>query len=106
MPKDFWGNVMEVTNDGVMVRGFCTTARRLTTKRLQASQIEEEDRVVKWKGASRILRQRAIAKIWTRQRQPAVARGGWLEDETVDSAVRWSLHGDTKSLHGHTKAGC
>ena len=93
--NDFWGNIVEVTNDGVKVKGFCTTAKSLTTKRIQAEHLQRDDRSVKWNGASRILRRCAIAKIWAQSGQPAVAKGGWLEDETVDSAVRWSLYGNT-----------
>jgi hypothetical protein len=93
--NDFWGNIVEVTNDGVKVKGFCITAKRLITKRIQAEHLQRDDRTVKWHGASRILRRCAIAKIWAQSGQPAGAKGGWLEDETVDSAVRWSLYGNT-----------
>jgi hypothetical protein len=93
---DIWGNVAEVKDDGIKVRGFCTGARKLVTKLLQAVQIHEEDLVVKWKGSSLNLLHTAIARIWAHQLH-STARGRWLEDETVDIAVRWSLYGDTKS---------
>ena len=62
-PNEFWGNILEVTNDEVKVRGFCTVARKLITKRRQAKHLQRDDRVVRWKRASRILRRCAIAKI-------------------------------------------
>jgi hypothetical protein len=111
--NDFWGNIVEVTNDGVKVKGFCITAKRLITKRMQAEHLQRDDRTVKWHGASRILRRCAIAIIWAQSGQPAGAKGGWLEDETVDSAVRWSLYGNTNvagltpcsTRNGHTVCG-
>ena len=93
--NDFWGNIVEVTNDDVKVKGFCVTAKRILTKRIQADKLQRDDQVVRWHGASRILRRCAIARIWTQAGQSAGAKGGWLEDETVDSAVRWSLYGNT-----------
>jgi len=93
--NDFWGNIVEVTNDDVKVKGFCITAKRILTKRIQADNLQRDDRAVRWHGASRILRRCAIARIWTQACQSAGAKGGWLEDETVDSAVRWSLYGNT-----------
>jgi hypothetical protein len=77
------------------VQGFCITAKRLTSKRIQPEHLQRDDKSVKWHGASRILRRRAIAKIWAQAGRLAGATGGWLEDETVDSAVRWSLYGNT-----------
>jgi hypothetical protein len=35
---DVWGNVMELENEVVKVRGFCTGARKLVTKRLNRAQ--------------------------------------------------------------------
>jgi hypothetical protein len=75
-PNDFWGNIEEVTNDGVKVRGFCTTAKSIITKRMQAEHLQKDDRSVKWNGASKILRRCAIAKIWAQSCQPAGAKGG------------------------------
>ncbi len=32
--NDFWGNIVEVTNDDVKVKGFCVAAKRILTKRI------------------------------------------------------------------------
>ena len=37
----------------------------------------------------------AIAKVWAHKNH-TTGSGGWLEDETIDAAIRWSLLGDTR----------
>ena len=54
--NDFWGNIVEVTNDDVKVKGFCVAAKRILTKRIQADDLQRDDQVVRWHGASRTLR--------------------------------------------------
>ena len=54
--NDFWGNIVEVTNDDVKVKGFCVTTKRILTKRIQADNLQRDDQVVRWHGASRTLR--------------------------------------------------
>ena len=81
--NDFWGNIVEVTNDDVKVKGFCVTAKRIITKRIQANNLQRDDQVVRWHGASRTLRRCAIARIWTQTGQSAGAKGGWLEGGMV-----------------------
>jgi ribonuclease HI len=80
---------------GVQVRGFCTKSLKLVSKGFQAAEVQKGIPLVKWKGAAQVLSHPAIARIWAHQRHTS-GGGGWLEDETVDAAIRWSLYGDTR----------
>ena len=86
---------MELENEVVKVRGFCTGARKLVNKRLNQAQVSTQDRKMRWKSASATIRSTALARIWEHQHN-FVARGGWLEDDTVDTVMRWSFYGDTR----------
>jgi hypothetical protein len=92
---DVWGNVVELENEVVKVRGFCTGARKLVTKPLNHAQVSTQDRKIRWKSASATIRSTALARIREHQ-QNFVAKGGWLEDDTVDTVMWWSLYGDTR----------
>ena len=52
--NDFWGNIVEITNDDVKVKGFCVAAKRILTKRMQADDLQRDDQVIRWHGASKI----------------------------------------------------
>ena len=93
---DFWGNVVECVSGDVKVRGFCTSARKLVLKRLNHACVRTQDRMMWWKSASTTICSTALARIWEPQRN-STAKGGWLEDGTVDAEIRWSLYGDTKT---------
>jgi hypothetical protein len=93
--KDFGGNVVESHAGGVQVRGFCTKSRRLVSKGFQAAEVQKGIPLFKWKGAAQVLSLPVIAKIWAHQHHTS-GGGGWLEDETVDVAIQWSLYGDTR----------
>jgi hypothetical protein len=93
---DFWGNVVECVSGDVKVRGFCTSARRLVLKRLNPTCVVKQDHMRWWKSASTTIRSTALARIWEPQPN-STAKGGWLEDSTVDAVIRWSLYGDTKA---------
>jgi hypothetical protein len=93
--KDFWGNVVESHLGGVTVRGFCAKSQSLISKRVQAAEAQKGTPLLRWKGAAQVLSLPAIAKIWAHQRHTS-GGGGWLEDQTVDAAIRWSLYGDTR----------
>jgi len=86
---------VELENEEVAVKGFCTDARKLLTKRLNRAQVSAQDRTMRWKSASAIIRDTALARIWG-HRHNSVAAGGWLEDGTVDTVMRWSLYGNTR----------
>jgi hypothetical protein len=91
---DFWGNVVECVSGGMKVRGFCTSARKLILKRLSPAYVVKQDPMRWWKSASTNIRSTALARIWEPQPN-STAKGGWLEDSTVDAVIRWSLYGDT-----------
>jgi hypothetical protein len=77
-----------------MVRGFCTSARKLILKRLSHACVVKQDPMRWWKSASTNIRNTAMARIWELHPN-STAKGGWLEDGTVDAVIRWSLYGDT-----------
>ncbi len=91
---DFWGNVVECVSGDMKVRGFCTRARKLILKRLSPACVVKQDPRRWWKSASKNIRSTALARIWEPQPN-STAKGGWLEDGTVDAVIQWSLYGDT-----------
>jgi hypothetical protein len=91
---DFWGNVEECVSGDMKVRGFCTCARKLILNRLSPTCVVKQDPRRWWKSASTNIRSTALARIWEPQPN-STAKGGWLEDGTVDAVIRWSLYGDT-----------
>ncbi len=93
--NDFWGNVEEPHSKGAKVRGFCVTNRKLISREVQATEFRQEVQKIKWKGAAKVLSLPAIAKVWAHKNH-TTGSGGWLEDETIDAAIRWSLLGDTR----------
>jgi len=93
--NDFWGNVEEPHSKGAKVRGFCVTNRKLISRVVQATEFRQEVQKIKWKGAAKVLSLPAIAKVWAHKNH-TTGSGGWLEDETIDAAIRWSLLGDTR----------
>jgi hypothetical protein len=93
--RDFWGNVEEPHTGGAKVRGFCAKNRKLISREVQATELQQEVQKIKWNGAAKVLSLPAIAKIWAHTNR-TTGGGGWLEHETMDAAIRWSLLGDTR----------
>jgi hypothetical protein len=94
--KDFWGNVDEPLTGSAKVRGFCAKSRKLISREVRVTEFQKEVPLLKWKGAVKVLSLPAIAKVWAHKSHTS-GGGGWLEDETIDVAIRWSLHGDTRT---------
>ena len=93
---DFWGNVEEPLTGGARVRGFCAKSRKLISREVRTTELQKGVQMLKWKGAAKVLSLPAIAKVWAHKSHTS-GGGGWLEDETIDAAIRWSLHGDTRT---------
>jgi hypothetical protein len=49
-------NISEILNDNLRIRGYCTTVRRPVIKDVQHSDAVRRGKIVRWKGASAVLR--------------------------------------------------
>jgi hypothetical protein len=61
---------------------------------LTAVCVVKQDPMRWWKSASTNICSTVLARIWEPQ-SDSTAKGGWLEDSTVDAVILWSLYGDT-----------